>query len=147
MINNDEHRYDDMLNLPYPYKTPRKKMSMINRGAQFAPFAALTGHDQSIKETARLTDYKIPLSDEEQQILNQRLSIILSLLPLNEEVTITYFIKDKTKDGGCYVNKNCLIRTIDEYEKKIIMQDHSYIYIDDIYYISGHLFDKFDENQ
>ena len=147
MINNDEHRYDDMLDLPYPYKSPRKKMSMLNRGAQFAPFAALSGHDQSIKETARLTDYKIPLSDEEQQLINQRLSIIQDHLPLNEEIIITYFIKDKKKDGGKYVDKNCLIRTIDEYEKKVIMQDHSYIIIDDIYYISGNFFEKFNENQ
>ena len=92
--NTDEHRYDDMLELPYPYKTPRKRMSMINRGAQFAPFAALTGHDKAIEETARLTDYKIPLSEEEIQTINERLSIIQSLLPSCPIVTITYFIKD-----------------------------------------------------
>ena len=140
----DEHRYDDMLELPYPYKTPRKRMSMINRGAQFAPFAALVGHDKAIEETARLTDYKIPLSDEEMQTLNERLSIIQSLLPSCPIVTVTYFVKDLTKDGGAYISKDCSIRIIDEYERKLIMHDKSYIYIDDIYSIHSPLFDKFD---
>ena len=142
--NNDEHRYDDMLDLPYPYKSPRKRMSMINRGAQFAPFAALTGHDKAIEETARLTDYKIPLSDEEINTINERLMIIQSMLPSPPQVTITYFVKDLKKDGGTYISKDCFIRTIDEYERKIIMHDKSYISIDDIYSICGTLFDKYD---
>lgn len=139
----DEHRYDDIVNLPYPYPTCRKRMSMTNRGAQFAPFAALTGHDKAINETARLTNQKVELSEEQVSKINIRLNIIQSLLPSSREVSITYFEPDLKKEGGTYITKSCFIKKIDEYERKVIMTDHSYININNIYSIDGDLFNEF----
>ena len=140
---NDEHRYDDIVNLPYPYPTRRKRMSMTNRGAQFAPFAALTGHDKAINETARLTNQKVEVSEEQVSKINIRLNIIQSLLPSSREVSITYFEPDLKKEGGTYITKSCFIKKIDEYERKVIMTDHSYINIINIYSIDGDLFNEF----
>lgn len=140
----DEHRYDHIIDFEYPYPTHRKKMSMVNRGAQFAPFAALTGHDSAIIETARLTDTKIDLSDEQITRINERLNLIQSLLPDTPIVYITYFVKDDKKDGGSYITDKCEIRKIDEYDNKLIMKDKSTIFIEDIIEITGDLFNEYD---
>lgn len=140
----DIHNYEDIIDLKYPYPTHRKKMSMVNRGAQFAPFAALTGHDSAIIETARLTDQKIQLSDEYIQRINERINIIQSLLPDCPCVYITYFLPDDKKTGGSYVEVKCQIRKIDEYDRKIILKDNKTILIKDIIDIKGDFFDKYD---
>ena len=101
-----ENKYQDIIHLEHPTSSKHPRMNRIQRAAQFAPFAALTGHDQSIKETARLTDYKIPLSDEEQQLINQRLAIILSLLPLKEEVFFAQICVHIRRCNAPFVSKS-----------------------------------------
>lgn len=96
-------KYDDIINRKYTGSTSTKKLSMEARAAQFAPFAALTGHNSAISETARLTSERVELSGDEQNILSQRLNLALSLINDTPKLTITYFVPDHRKDGGKYV--------------------------------------------
>ena len=124
--------YDDIINLERPISKRHGKMPIGDRAAQFAPFAALTGFGDVIKETARLTDKKIELDEEEKELLNQNLQFLKSTLHSMPRVTITYFEKDLLKDGGKYINLTGNLKKIDEYSQKIIMTDNSEIKIDNI---------------
>lgn len=112
-------------------------MSQSNRAAQFAPFAALTGHDASICEAARLTDKKIELDDKTKEILNMKLAFLKNHIKDRPYVTITYFVPDHKKDGGAYVDYSGNIRVIDETQQMIILTDRTMISIDVIYDIQG----------
>ena len=94
--------YDDIINLKRPI-SKHPKMSLYQRSAQFAPFAALTGYEGQVKETARLTDRRIELDEEMKLILDLKIQVIKEMLSDNPEVEITYFIPDTRKDGGKYV--------------------------------------------
>ena len=107
-------------------------MSRLNRAAQFAPFAALTGYDDAIEEAARLTDGKIELSEAEQASLDLKLNLLKSRLPLKPRVTITYFRPDERKQGGVYVAISGTVTKIREHEGKLIMDDGLRIAFDDI---------------
>ncbi len=95
--------YDDIINLPHPVSKNHPQMPLRDRAAQFAPFAALTGHDAAIKETARLTDERLELSEEAIAQLNERINIIRNNIGIEQKVSITYFIPDAKKAGGSYV--------------------------------------------
>lgn len=138
---NEEHRYDDIIDLPHHVSTTRPRMSMLDRAAQFSPFAALTGYDDAIKETARLTDEKMELNEDEIAILREKLQMIQERLPKCPEVRITYFKPDKNKAGGTYRNKTGCVKKIDEYERIIVMEDNAKIAIEDIVSIDGSMFD------
>ncbi len=119
-------KYDDIINLPH-YEPRHKRMTMENRAAQFAPFAALTGHGAAIAETARLTDDLIELSSDEQS----RLSRILSYAYEKQaDVTISYFLPDRIKDGGSYEKTCGIIKKIDEIERIIIISNGMTIPLD-----------------
>ena len=124
--------YEDIINLERPISKKHGKMSIGDRAAQFAPFAALTGFGAVIKETARLTDSKIELDEEEKQILNQKLQVIKSKLSEMPFITLTYFEKDLLKEGGKYINLTGNIKKIDEYNQEIVMTDGTKIRIEDI---------------
>ena len=124
--------YKDIINLERPISKKHGKMPIGDRAAQFAPFAALTGFGAVIKETARLTDSKIELDEEEKQILNQKLQIIKSKLTEMPFITLTYFEKDLLKEGGKYINLTGNIKKIDEYNQEIVMTDGIKIRIEDI---------------
>lgn len=94
---NYNHKYDSIINLPHHVSKKRPQMSMLNRAAQFAPFAALTGYDDAITETGRLTDEKIELSEEELNVLNMKYQILVDLLDEEHEMTFTYFVPDGLK--------------------------------------------------
>ena len=101
--------YADIINLPHHVSKTRPKMSMHDRAAQFSPFAALTGYDAAIKETARWTDEKIDLDETSKVSLDEKLLFIMSRLAEKPVVTITYFKKDDRKDGGTYeVIEGCI---------------------------------------
>ena len=104
--------YDDIINLPHYVSKKRPQMSIEARSAQFAPFAALTGYDEKVKETARLTDRKIELEDGQKEILNNKLLYILENIEEKPEITFTYFIKDTKKSGGKYIEKTGIARKI-----------------------------------
>lgn len=138
--------YSDIINLPHfePKKHPR--MSIEARSAQFAPFAALTGYEAAIKETARLTDKKIEIDDGLKQILNNKLQYILKNIYLDPIITLTYFKKDSKKSGGKYITKEVVIKKIDTIEGNIILKDKTKIKIDDIINITSELFNNIDYN-
>ena len=126
------NNYDNIINLKYPIHLNHPRMPAYKRSAQFAPFAALKGYTDAVKETARLTSNKKELSNEEKLILNEKLKYIHDNLLNKEEVSITYFIPDKRKKGGNYLNKRSTIKTIDLYNRKLIFMDSSKVNIDDI---------------
>jgi len=138
---NDKHRYDDIINLPHHVSTSRPRMSMFNRAAQFSPFAALTGYYDEIKETARLTDSKIELDQDEIAILSEKLRMIQDRIPDCPEIQITYFKPDGNKDGGSYITKSGCVKKIDEFERIVVMEDKVKIAIADIVSIDGYMFD------
>ena len=121
--------YDDIINLPHPNSAKHPRMSMIDRAAQFSSFAALTGHGAAIEETARLTDRRIELTEEEKTVLDEKLRL---LLETGGEGMITYFLPDERKDGGAYVTKLGTIKKIDPLEGRVILTDHTSIHIEDI---------------
>ena len=100
---NKENNYDDIINLPHHVSDKHPQMTMHDRAAQFSPFAALTGHNDAIKETARLTDRRIELSEEVKEELSRKLLYIAENISDKPVVTISYFVEDKLKQGGEYV--------------------------------------------
>ena len=135
-------RYNDILNMPYPNLEIEKDFpDKILRAAQFAPFAALTGYDEAVEETARLTDSKVELDEYQKAELNDRLQF-LNNSEEDEAVGITYFVSDKRKSGGSYITKKGIVLKIRDYEKDIIMNDGTEIPIDDIIAIEGNQFNE-----
>ena len=135
-----EELYADIINLPHHELTTRQRMPLINRAASFAPFAALTGYDEAVKETARLTDERIELEEGTKIILNDKLQLALEKADLEPVITVTYFLPDKRKKGGAYLDYTGTIKRIDEYERKVIFTDKTVIPIDDIYEIEGEIY-------
>lgn len=133
------NKYDDIINLPHYESKTRKRMSLEARSAQFAPFAALTGYDDKVKETARRTDKRIELSDEEYNIINTKLQIIKEHIKEQPEITFVIFVKDKLKEGGKYEEVNGKIRVIDEVNEEIILVDKRKILLKNIYDINGEI--------
>lgn len=134
--------YDDIINLPHHVSKVHPQMSMYQRAAQFAPFAALTGYDAAIRETARLTEGQIDeLGDENNEILNRRLSMIRDYLKETPEISITFFQPDGQKAGGAYVTYTGNIKGINDYEQKIVMSNGKEIPITSILDIDGIFFD------
>ena len=132
--------YDDIINLPHHTSASRPHMSAHDRAAQFSPFAALTGYDSAITETARLTDTRVELDEYSKADLNQRLSIIQDRMDGQPEVSITYFKPDNRKSGGAYITAAGCVKKIDEYEHAVVMQDDTRILIDQIIAIDGKIF-------
>ena len=124
--------YGDIINLPHPESRKHKRMSMRDRAAQFSPFAALTGHDAAIKETARLTNAFVDLDDTMKTSLDEKLILILEKSDEKLPVTITYFMKDERKSGGSYEVAEGWIRKVDFYERVIVMEDRERIPLKDI---------------
>ena len=137
--------YDDIINLPHYVSKKRPQMSIESRSAQFAPFAALTGYDEQVKETARLTDKKIELEDGQKEILNNKLLYILENINSKPEITFTYFVKDNKKNGGKYVDKTGIVRKIDMIEQYIQFMNKTKIFIDDILSIKSSIYDIFED--
>lgn len=135
MSNREEHKYDDIINLPHHVSTKHPHMPLLDRAAQFSPFAALTGHDAAISETARLTDVQIELDENRKEEINLCLQRIKSELPHGQEVCITYFAPDECKAGGEYKTVRGPVKKLDEYEGRLILADATSIEIDMIFKI------------
>ncbi len=138
-----ENQYDDIINLQHYNSPSRPRMSRINRAAQFAPFAALTGYDAAVTETARLTDKKRELSEDERLLLSKKLHILSENLQHRPIVEITYFKPDNRKDGGSYESFVGAVRLIDKVELKIIFTNGIRIDIRDICGIEGEIFSNY----
>lgn len=123
-------KYDDIINLPHHVSKHYPRMSLEQRSAQFAPYDALEGYSDGVKETERLTDKRIILDEEKKELINSKLNIIKNSSDI--EVTITYFVKDLKKEGGSYKDKTGYVKKIDIYNRLIIMSDSTKIPINEI---------------
>lgn len=130
------NKYDDIINLPHHISTKHSQMSLETRVAQFAPFAALTGYDDEIKETARLTNERIELDDDVKSILDGKIQMIMENILARLTVSITYFIPDTKKDGGRYVTATGIVKKVDVYKQLIVLEDSTEIAINEIVDIS-----------
>ncbi len=124
--------YEDIMTLPHHVSQTRPQMSMEDRAAQFSPFAALTGYDAAIKETARQTQERVELDEYEKEALNEQLQLLAERLPDEPPVRITYFQPDARKEGGAYVNHEGTVKRIATYERMLIMTDKVSIPLDEI---------------
>ena len=132
MQEQDYFPYFEILSRIHPTSKKHPRMSRMNRAAQFAPFAALTGYEESIEETARLTDCRIELSEYEIEELNAKLNFIQEHIKERPEVTITYFQPDERKEGGEYLTVTGRIRRIDEVNEILILEGEMIVLIDKI---------------
>lgn len=138
----NEHQYDDIINLRHYSSPARARMSRQNRAAQFAPFAALTGYDAAVAETARLTDKKHELTEDERVMLSERIRILSENADDRPVVAITYFRPDSRKEGGSYEIISGAVRRIDEGGMKVVFADGRRVDIADIYGVDGEIFDN-----
>lgn len=121
----DIGKYDDILYLPHHVSPTRHRMTMAERAAQFSPFAALIGYEGAVRETSRMTNSKIDLSEDEKTVLDRKQQLILAMLEQGEQpsLTITYFQPDKKKDGGEYVTITGNLKKVADTDGKIILMD------------------------
>ena len=135
-----QSKYGDIINLPHHVSATRPQMSMIDRAAQFSPFAALTGYDAAIKETGRLTDEKIEMDEDRKAALDMKQAYLIEMIDEQPEISITYFLPDAKKSGGAYVTVTGNLKRFDEYERLLILTDGKKIPMDDIADIESDLF-------
>ena len=121
--------YDDIIHLPHPTSARHPRMSMIDRAAQFTPFQALSGHGAAIEETARLTDRRIELTEEEKALLDEKLRL---LLETGGAGVFTWFLPDERKDGGAYVTSEGVVKKIDPLEGRVVLANGTTIPVEDI---------------
>ena len=126
------HRYDDVINRQHPTSKEHPRMSNMNRAAQFAPFAALTGYEESIEETTRLTDRRIELSEYEIEELDVKLNFIQEHIKERPEVIVTYFQPDERKEGGKYLTVTGNVRWIDEVNGVMVFEGETILDINTI---------------
>ena len=134
-------KYNDIIGLPRPISKTRTPMALTDRAAQFSPFAALTGHETAVKETARLTEKRVELDESEKNYLSDRLHFIAERINEQHEISITYFRPDTKKKGGAYLTANGIVKKIDEFERTIIMTDGKQISIDEVFSVEGQIFE------
>ena len=134
--------YDDIIHLPHHVSQNHPQMPMLDRAAQFAPFAALTGYEAAVEETARLTSERRELSSQETEELNRRLAALIVHLPDRPEATVEYFVPDDRKAGGAYVTVTGRVRHISVPERTLVMEDGTVIPIDDVVLLSEGKFSK-----
>ena len=132
--------YDDIIHLPHHVSQNHPQMSLRDRAAQFAPFAALTGYEAAVGETARLIAEKHELDTQEAEELDRRLTELAARLKDRPEVTVEYFVPDDRKSGGAYVTVTGVVRHVSVPEKTLVMEDGAEIPLDDIVSMTGEIF-------
>ena len=125
-------KYDDIIDLPHHISASRPQMPMLDRAAQFMPFRALTGYEDAVHETARLTEERVELTEDEKALLDTKLQRLADRLDSHPQVTLTWFRPDKRKTGGAYVTTTGQIKKIDDFEGALILLGGERIFIEDI---------------
>ncbi len=136
-------KYEDIIFLPHHVSRTRPQMPASDRAAQFSPFAALTGHDAAIAETARLTDRRIELDESERSVLDLKQQLLSASIASRPEVSVTYFLPDRRKSGGCYVTVTGKLKRIDTDARTLTLADGTVIGTDDVIAIESPLFAAF----
>lgn len=129
------HKYDDIIGLSRPVSRVKRPMSAAERAAQFSPFAALTGFEAVIDETARYTASRGELSEDEKALLNEKLMLLQDALTEMPEARFEFFRPDERKEGGEYVSVTGRVKRIDSLARCLLLQSGEAIAIDDIYSI------------
>lgn len=132
-----KYKYDNIINFERPVSRNHVPMPMENRAAQFAPFAALNGHESAVREAARVTEDRVILSDDRIAILNRKITFAVNNPDYNFK--ILYFKEDERKAGGKYIKVNSKIIKFNEYKKTIILENQEEISVEDIYEIESKL--------
>lgn len=138
------HKYDDIINMEHYKSKKHPPMSLYARSAQFAPFAALTGYEDAVTETAREVGERIDIDEELKNILDSKIQLLSEQIKKKYEIIITYFVPDLTKDGGTYINVTGIIKKIDTINQVITLEDKTEIPINEIIDISGEIFKVFE---
>lgn len=136
----DTHCYEDIINREHPKSDRHPPMKLSDRAAQFMPFSALTGYEQAIEETARLTQEEVELTEDTKWQLNEKLRILQENVNSSIPVTLTYFVPDARKSGGAYVTATGVVKRMDVYQQAVILQDDTIIYLEQIRKIESDLF-------
>lgn len=134
------NKYDDIIHLPHPTSKKHPRMSIEQRAAQFAPFAALRGYSDAINESNRMTENRCELTEEEQAILNMRFRYLKEREEQRPYIRVVYFVPDLTKKGGCYRTSEGYCRRVDEYHQSIILTDGLKISFGDIIGLESAIF-------
>ena len=121
----ENSKYDDIIHLSRPVSPKRSPMSNYDRAAQFSPFAALVGYDAAIAETARLTDFRIELTDSAKQALNEKLRRITENVRQHPQVSVLWFLPDERKAGGSYVRSKGAVKKVDVYRERLVLEEVS----------------------
>ena len=131
-MSNNSEKYEDIISLPHYVSKKHPQMSLKERSAQFAPFAALTGYNNAIRETSRLTTEKKEIDEELKIILDSKIKRIQEQIQNKPKATFTYFTQDLKKDGGIYITVTGNVEKIDVYKKLIILVDKTEIPISEV---------------
>lgn len=137
-------KYDDIIGLPHHVSLRYKHMARANRAAQFAPFAALTGYEEAVEETARLTDAEAEVTESRREHINTCLNILQENLTARPAVRIVYFRPDDKKAGGAYVTAAGQVRHMDSGTREVIFADGRRLAVDSIYQISGEFLPEYE---
>ena len=133
-------KYEDIIHLPHHVSGKRARMSLHDRAAQFAPFAALTGYGDAIDETARRTETRIEPDENAMSELDERFRRLQERLPEKPEITLTCFMPDAKKAGGAYVEASGVVKKIDGLARMIFLEDGRKIPMDDVIALAGDIF-------
>lgn len=136
-------KYDNIINMPHHVSKKHPQMSIEARAAQFAPFAALTGYDDEVRETARITDKRIEKGEELKEILDNKLQILKQHIKEKPKIIVTYFVPDLKKNGGKYVTVTESLVKIDEYNEMFVFENEATISIREIMNIEGEIFNSY----
>lgn len=124
--------YEDILELPHPVSKTHPQMPRGDRAAQFAPFAALTGYEEAVREAARLTEEKMILDEDSKEQLDWKLRRLQEKVKEKPTITVTYFLKDEKKKGGKYVTVTGVLKKIDSYTHQFVLESGEEILAEDI---------------
>lgn len=133
-------QYDDIIDLPHQISVRHPRMPIPDRAAQFAPFAALTGYDAAIRETARQTEQKIELDENAKAVLDWKQQLLLYRAQQHPQITVIYFNPDTHKTGGAYISVSGQFHSIDPLKRQLVLTDKTRIPLDDILELESELF-------
>jgi hypothetical protein len=145
-MSSGKEEYGDIFDRPHHVSSKRPQMSRLNRAAQFSPFAALTGYDDLVRESARTTDRKIELSEDDLADINRKLKLMQEHLSESPQISVIFFAPDSLKSGGEYLEKVGVVKKVKILAQSLLMEDGMEIPFSDIVFLSGALFEDIDES-
>ena len=143
----NEKKYEDMIYLDHHISRSRRAMSLRDRAAQFAPFAALSGYDSAVKEAERKTYDRVLISEEDMVEIDRRLRALCDNINNHPVVDLTYFQKDEKKNGWNYITISERVKSVDVNKRELIFEGDICVLFDDIYKIDGNIFSSLYENK